>query len=1082
MDILGTVVNIAHITRHVVEFVREAREAPADREKLVIATFAASGVIETFRILYESSGDAPWKAKIVELSTPQGVLKQYEQLLQKILKKALQNRAVKGNLLNKLDRGWNTVTWPFDKKSVDSLLFEIEGIKSSLMLAVSSKETSVDHSLRHIQLSDVQIELGRSIHSNLDRIENKIDGIISDQKHMLGNQKEMLDDHFNAKLMDMCNWLYPSDVQQQLRGSLRTFKDSRPSWYLDNKAFKEWEAGIASSRTLWCPGNPGAGKTVLSSFLIDELREKYTGSGSAAAIFFCNYKVQQSEEQTANAIIRCLSRQLLEQESQLFSFVEQYRESSAITRSESQAQIADDQELMRILVSDLKNSFIIIDALDECADREKTKLMRHLNTLLSETPSMRLLVTSRENQQHIFSQVPRMDIMARDEDIKSFLQSRIENIDPLSALSELSKDELTGICNKVIERSFGVFLIAKSHMDALEECERKDKLRMRAENLSENTDGIYDDALKRIMEQKEDRRVLAETALLWIVHARRILDCEEILHAVATSTSCAEDDFDDNAVASEKLLVASCGGLIIVNANTKGVTIHQSLQEYFERGGKKSLYFPNANAKMARICLKYLSFDRFGVGHCKNEDSWDARARRNRLLEYAAQNWGWHVRDAHESGFLDDILALLRHAGRLASAAQALSRYPICPDSFGSQSWLAPHSNMSWFPHGSSPVLPALHLATYFGLVSVMNALLDENCDVNERSEDGRTAFCIAAYVGPLSSASLLLDRGADPKMESVRGITALHSAASANNPDIVQRILSCDKEVSSDLIARTNFIGKTPLHDASERGHTAVVKILLNAGADPCAPDGNRTMPMHYAARYGHLDILTELFSSPQGGQRTLEVRKKFEHMPIHEAAVHGRGAAVKLLVQLGTSIESKQWTDGTALYQACEFGKPNTAKILLDLGANIMASDKWGRTCLTIAAENGQLSVVEILLQYRSDPAFLEARGQQGNTALLKAAEKMRLNTFGVLLNAGADLRVANNLQETALHIAARNDDLEMVNVILKRPEGKDLLERTTKTTLNTPLHEAMALGHVQIVRRLVDAEGPREILHPR
>lgn len=143
-DVLGTVVNIAHITRRIVEFIQDAREGPADRDRIIVALFSASGVVETFRILYESSGDAPWRDKIAALVGPQGVLIQYQQLLKRILDKALPDIGSKSNLLNTLDRGWRNIKWPFDKKDVNSLLRELEGMKTTMMLTVSLVETPIE--------------------------------------------------------------------------------------------------------------------------------------------------------------------------------------------------------------------------------------------------------------------------------------------------------------------------------------------------------------------------------------------------------------------------------------------------------------------------------------------------------------------------------------------------------------------------------------------------------------------------------------------------------------------------------------------------------------------------------------------------------------------------------------------------------------------------------------------------------------------------------------------------------------------------------------------------------------------------
>jgi ankyrin repeat protein len=56
------------------------------------------------------------------------------------------------------------------------------------------------------------------------------------------------------------------------------------------------------------------------------------------------------------------------------------------------------------------------------------------------------------------------------------------------------------------------------------------------------------------------------------------------------------------------------------------------------------------------------------------------------------------------------------------------------------------------------------------------------------------------------------------------------------------------------------NFTKVTALHIAAEVGHTKIVKVLLDAGAEVDARTSNDTTPLHQAAQEGHLDIVREL------------------------------------------------------------------------------------------------------------------------------------------------------------------------------------------------------------------------------
>ena len=58
---------------------------------------------------------------------------------------------------------------------------------------------------------------------------------------------------------------------------------------------------------------------------------------------------------------------------------------------------------------------------------------------------------------------------------------------------------------------------------------------------------------------------------------------------------------------------------------------------------------------------------------------------------------------------------------------------------------------------------------------------------------------------------------------------------------------------------AHASVLGKTALHYAAEKGHVAVVKILLRDGADKNGKDEKGRTPLSHAAENGHA-LVTEI------------------------------------------------------------------------------------------------------------------------------------------------------------------------------------------------------------------------------
>jgi ankyrin repeat protein len=92
----------------------------------------------------------------------------------------------------------------------------------------------------------------------------------------------------------------------------------------------------------------------------------------------------------------------------------------------------------------------------------------------------------------------------------------------------------------------------------------------------------------------------------------------------------------------------------------------------------------------------------------------------------------------------------------------------------------------------------------------------------------GWTTLQIAAFKGDVDSARLLLEAGADPNGQTPETPAALLLAAGEGKAEIVQTLLDAGADVNMRA-------GRwTALDVASERGHEAVRKMLLERGARP--------------------------------------------------------------------------------------------------------------------------------------------------------------------------------------------------------------------------------------------------------
>jgi len=415
-----------------------------------------------------------------------------------------------------------------------------------------------------------------------------------------------------------------------------------------------------------------------------------------------------------------------------------------------------------------------------------------------------------------------------------------------------------------------------------------------------------------------------------------------------------------------------------------------------------------------------------------------------------------------------------------------------------------------------------LHVAAETGSVEKAKLLLNFDADINaEHYPTGTTPLFLAAVGGRKEFCDFLLSQGArldfhsacalgkrpeveamlrrDPELANSRDRrlhrTALALAVQSGDVPLAEVLIARGAEVdaASPRVYRfANVVsgpradhdgrekgGDTPLHVAVRSGDSAMIRFLLDKGADVNARDEDGRTVLHMTDdpktvrllldRGANLDAKTRpyllrgaidnhellemlLESTPQE-----ELSGKLGESLLQRAAERNQTAAVKLLESRGTSLN---------VFAASILGRTERVAELLaaDPGLVRVQRDRNPRDLLAIAASHGHLKLVKLLV---SKSAPLTDRDNWYATPVEAASRGGHHDVVAFLIDKGADVNHRNMYAATPLHVAAASGHLAVVKLLIQRKADVNVRD----INRNTALHKAASNGAVDVARYLVE-----------
>ena len=257
------------------------------------------------------------------------------------------------------------------------------------------------------------------------------------------------------------------------------------------------------------------------------------------------------------------------------------------------------------------------------------------------------------------------------------------------------------------------------------------------------------------------------------------------------------------------------------------------------------------------------------------------------------------------------------------------------------------------------------HAVNRYCSKDLLQALINQNADVNATNQTNQTALLLACEQGNRDVMNTLLGAGADFSIADMDGNTCFeHIAFNDCHHEMLQAIIDQGADVNV-----TNQHNQTLLVLACEQGNIEIIKILLNAGADPNITDTEGNTCLHHAA-------------------------DDFCPKEILQA-----------IIDQGADVNVTNQRNQTALLKACANAANVKISILLVAGSDPTIADEHNNTCLHFSVLGKcRKDVIQAIVDHGAD---VNATNNKNHTAVMLACRQRNVHALDIFLNANKPRR---------------------------------------------------------------------------
>ena len=423
--------------------------------------------------------------------------------------------------------------------------------------------------------------------------------------------------------------------------------DGTCEWLIEKSTFDQWmREDEHIPKLFWLNGNPGSGKSVLTSYVIRYLEKC---NKECSYFLFCHNDKSRS---STSVLLRSIAYQMaltnVNVRKALLKLCEE---------GEMKVEQTDERTLWRKIFMSLifkvnfdQVHFWIIDALDEC---QNCAALVPLLAKIDEKIPLRIFISSRNTSQldklfHSISHpltIEPMSLQQTQADIRLYIEANVYN---LPVEDDIARQELT---ETILDKANDCFLWAYCVLRELEQTFSEQQIKDVLNEVPKEMGPLYSRMLEGMSKNTRNRELI-RGVLAWTVCATRPLELVELRDALVL-------DIDMTIPRLDRLIESSCGEMIYVDKQSKVQLIHPTAREFLLDQSSDPLFAierGEGHARLAAACLRYLASDEQNTPRHRRKSSSTRNPKMSYFEAYASTAFSTHVKRSSLSNDLPLML------------------------------------------------------------------------------------------------------------------------------------------------------------------------------------------------------------------------------------------------------------------------------------------------------------------------------------------------------------------------------------------------------------------------------------------